>query len=62
MAKKESTRLRYVGPAPDGFVALPEGWQAADHDEPDERVRSEKLASGMYESSTINTAPEAAEE
>lgn len=49
------TFLRYVGPEPDGFVPLPEGWPAADHEEGDERVRAEKLASGHYE--TGSTRP-----
>lgn len=44
-----STRLKYVGPEARGFVPLPEGWPAADHDEPDEAVRAEKLASQMYD-------------
>lgn len=43
------TRLVYAGPEVNGFVPLPEGWPAADHDEPDEALRAEKLASGMYD-------------
>lgn len=43
--------LRYIGPDPAviGVVPLPEGWPAADHDDPDMARRGEKLASGMYE-------------
>lgn len=41
--------MRYAGPEPNGLVPLPEGWPAADHDEQDEAVRAEKLASGMYD-------------
>lgn len=51
MAKREATtRLRYTGPDPasSGVVPLPEGWPAAEHDEPDDTRRAEKLASGMY--------------
>lgn len=47
--------LRYVGPEPDGVVLLPEGWPAADHEEADAVVRSEKLASGCYETGAMST-------
>ena len=47
---KSSTALRYVGPKIlDGHgVPLPQGWPALDHDEPDEALAKEKLASKMY--------------
>lgn len=50
MPKATTTRLIYIGPErrPGEVVALPEGWPAADHDEPDADVRAAKLASGMY--------------
>ena len=51
------TFLRYVGPVPDGLVPLPEGWPAFDHEEPDARVRAEKLASGHYETQGKPAAP-----
>jgi len=42
-------RLTYTGPSgPDTTLPLPEGWVAADHDEPDETVAAAKLASGLY--------------
>jgi len=43
-------RLRYVGPRDvvDAVLPLPEGWPAADHDEPDEAVAEAKLATGYY--------------
>jgi hypothetical protein len=42
-------RLTYTGPSgPDTTLPLPEGWVAADHDEPDEAVAAAKLASGLY--------------
>lgn len=43
-------RLEYVGPAPapGAAVPLPEGWPAADHDEPDRQAAAAKLASGLY--------------
>jgi hypothetical protein len=42
-------RLTYTGPSgPDTTLPLPEGWPAADHDEPDEAVAAAKLASGLY--------------
>jgi hypothetical protein len=46
--------LRYTGPsyAEAGCVPLPEGWPAADHHEPDDALRAEKLESGMYELAT----------
>lgn len=45
-------RLKYVGISPadnGGIVPLPEGWPAADHDEDDEALAAEKLASGKYQ-------------
>lgn len=51
----KETTLRYIGPEPGvSALPLPEGWPATDHDEPDEALRKEKLASRMY------TAPSAA--
>lgn len=43
-------KLRYVGPAPgpDRTLPLPEGWPAADHDEPDPVVAEAKVQSGLY--------------
>jgi len=42
-------RLIYTGPSgPDTTLPLPEGWVAADHDEPDETAAEAKLASGLY--------------
>lgn len=43
-------KLQYVGPDPVavGVVPLPEGWPAADHEEPDAGVAAMKLTSGMY--------------
>ena len=42
-------RLIYAGPSgPDITLPLPEGWVAADHEEPDEEVAAVKLASGLY--------------
>ncbi|MCX7619026.1 hypothetical protein [Tepidiforma sp.] len=43
-------RLRYLGPDPaiDAALPLPEGWPAADHDEPDPAAAAAKLASGLY--------------
>ncbi|GIW18739.1 MAG: hypothetical protein KatS3mg064_1896 [Tepidiforma sp.] len=42
--------LRYLGPDPaiDAALPLPEGWPAADHDEPDPGLAARKLASGLY--------------
>jgi hypothetical protein len=42
-------RLRYIGPRDvvDGVLPLPEGWPAADHDEPDEALAEAKLARGL---------------
>lgn len=51
MPKRETTkRLTYVGPDPAvvGVVPLPEGWPAADHEELNEALAAEKLASGFY--------------
>lgn len=38
-------QLRYIGPVPEtvGGVPLPEGWPAADHEEPDEEIAAAKL-------------------
>lgn len=43
-------RLRYIGPeVPIGAaLPLPQGWDAADHDEPDEATADAKVASGLY--------------
>jgi hypothetical protein len=52
--------LRYTGPTHDpddgretlpqgSALPLPQGWPAADHNEPNEAIAAEKLASGMYE-------------
>ncbi|PKN81532.1 MAG: hypothetical protein CVU47_06350 [Chloroflexi bacterium HGW-Chloroflexi-9] len=42
--------LTYTGPDPAavGIVPLPEGWPALDHDEADEQLAAEKVASGKY--------------
>ena len=37
-------RLLYIGPPSFGTAPLPEGWPAADHDEPDPAARAAKLA------------------
>lgn len=44
-------KLTYIGPLPAavGGVPLPEGWGAFDHDEDNEELAAEKVASGMYE-------------
>lgn len=52
MAKQKTPNLlRYVGPEPHevGVVPLPEGWPAADHEEPDAAKRAEKLAHRQYQ-------------
>ena len=38
-------KLRYIGPerSHGGSLPLPEGWPAADHDEPDAALAAEKL-------------------
>lgn len=43
-------RLAYIGARPSeaGIVPLPEGWPAADHDEPDPARAKAKVASGKY--------------
>ena len=43
-------KLIYIGPSVEeaGLVPLPEGWPAADHDEADESLAAEKVASGKY--------------
>lgn len=58
------SKLRYIGPAPGGAGALPlpEGWLAADHEEPDEAVAAAKVASGMYEEQGRRGKPAAVEE
>lgn len=45
-----TTTLKYIGPEPAavGIVPLPEGWPAADHDEPNTDRYAAKLASGNY--------------
>lgn len=50
MGKPTTTALVYTGPErkPGEIVALPEGWPAADHNEPDDELRAAKLASGHY--------------
>lgn len=45
--------LRYTGPTMSDLplgsaLPLPEGWQAADHDEPDADLAAEKVKSGLY--------------
>jgi hypothetical protein len=45
-------KLRYIGISPvenGGTVPLPEGWPAADHDEDNEELAAQKVASGNYE-------------
>lgn len=43
------TKLRWIGPrTPGAVLPLPEGWPARDHDEPDQAVAAEKLASGLF--------------
>ncbi|MGI8423584.1 MAG: hypothetical protein ACR2NO_05655 [Chloroflexota bacterium] len=44
------TELIYIGPDPAdvGVVPLPEGWSAANHEEPDIDLAAEKVASRMY--------------
>lgn len=42
-------KLRYTGGAAVGVpVPLPEGWPAADHEEPDRQVAARKISSGYY--------------
>ena len=44
-------QLAYTGPNPEaviGALPLPEGWEAANHDEPDAAVAAAKVASGFY--------------
>lgn len=52
-------KLTYCGPeiAPMGGVPLPEGWPAADHDEPDEALAKEKVASGNYKAAESHDEP-----
>ena len=54
--------LRYCGPVirPGEGVPLPQGWPAADHDEPDEALAKEKLASKMYQADSPVTGGEVA--
>lgn len=41
--------LVYIGGHPGmGAIPLPQGWPAANHDEPDADVAAEKVATGMY--------------
>ena len=56
-------RLKYTGPDPQvlGVVPLPEGWPAADHDEPDAELAQEKIASGNYAEDKPARAPKAEE-
>lgn len=44
-------KLVYVGPNPAqvGIVPCPEGWPAANHEEPDSALAAEKVASGLYQ-------------
>ncbi len=52
-------RLQYTGgdaPA-DTALPLPEGWPAADHDEPDELVAAAKVASGAYRGAGVAASP-----
>ena len=44
-------KLIYIGPPPDpagGALPLPEGWTAADQDEPDTTVATAKVESGLF--------------
>ena len=44
-------KLIYTGPPPDpagGALPLPEGWTAADGDEPDTATASAKVESGLF--------------
>jgi hypothetical protein len=42
-------KLRYIAETPHGAaLPLPEGWPAADHDEPDREAADAKVASGAY--------------
>lgn len=52
-------RLSYCGPdIPAGSaIPLPEGWPAADHDEPDAAVAEAKVASGNYRNEESAFAP-----
>jgi hypothetical protein len=50
-------KLTYVGDAPEyGLVPLPEGWPAADHEEPDEDLAKAKIESGAYKQETAKAA------
>ena len=57
---KTTRALKYTGPTPAevGVVPLPEGWPAFDHEEPDEDVRNEKVASGVYALGAAGTKEE----
>ncbi len=64
-------KLTYTGPDPAtivGALPLPEGWPAADHDEPNADLAKEKVKSGNYElangpkSRTTRPAADQAEE
>ena len=50
MSKFQSAELRYTGPAfkPGDGIPTPQGWPAADHEEPDKALYKEKIASGFY--------------
>lgn len=56
-------RLMYIGPDPAvvGIVPLPEGWPAFDHDEADDSLAAEKVASGSYASAHPAKAEKPAE-
>lgn len=52
-------RLHYTGGGadPDTALPLPEGWPAADHDEPDAAVAAAKAASGLYRGAGAAASP-----
>lgn len=52
--------LTYIGPNPGviGVVPLPEGWPAANHDEPDPLVAAVKLTTEMYRERREDDGPE----
>ena len=59
--------LIYIGPSVEeaGVVPLPEGWPASAHNEADETLAAEKVASGSYrakEKPTRATVAQAREE
>jgi hypothetical protein len=53
-------KLTYCGPeiVPMGGIPLPEGWPSADHDEPDEALAEEKIASGNYKAADSHDEPD----